>query len=47
MSGIYIPCSECREIAYYPNPNGRGCGYRFCPWCGKRMGGKNERTDRL
>ena len=36
-------CSECGEIAYYPQsnhekyPSGKLCGYKYCPNCGVKM----------
>lgn len=36
-------CSECGEIAYYPQgnhekyPSGKKCGYKYCPNCGVKM----------
>lgn len=31
-------CSNCGMTAYYPNfaKTVKGCGYRYCPWCGAR-----------
>lgn len=29
-------CSGCGGIAWYPMAKrGEGCGFPFCPWCGK------------
>ena len=38
-------CLYCGGISYYHTANGkiRGCGYNFCPWCGRRNA--KEKTD--
>ena len=32
-------CSNCGMTAYYPNfaKTVKGCGYRYCPWCGAEI----------